>query len=116
MGEGRNAVICPRAKEWQCPVMLKHMERLRQRRRRPQPRVADAVEEEKAALKVVGETEVAAKETEASSSLSSGEEELNDDRNNFTSSPLVGISLAVEDFHFFGAQHNKVSEPICESS
>ena len=116
MGEGRNAVIRPRAKKWRCPVMLKHMERLRQRRRRPQTRVAHAAEEEEAALKVVEETEVAAKETEASSSLSSGEEELNDDRNNFTSSPLVGISLAVEDFHFFGAQHSKESEAICESS
>ena len=96
-------------------MMLKHMERLRQRRRRLQTRAAAAAaEEEEAALKVVEETGVA-KEIEASSSLSSGDDELNDNRNNFTSSPLVEASLMVEAFHFFGAQHSKESKPSSTS-
>ena len=110
MGEGRNAVIHPRAKKWRCPLMLKHMDRLRQQRKKLETQAALAAEEEESALKLVEETGVA-KETEASSSLSSGDDELNDNRNNFTSSPLVEASLMVEAFHFFGAQHNKESKP-----
>lgn len=97
------AVIRPHVQK-KCPKMLEHVDRLRRRSRtKRRGRAASAATGEEAASKVAEETGVS-KESEGSSSLSSGDDELNDNRNNFTSSPLVEASLMVEAFHFFGTQ------------
>ena len=89
--------------------MLKHMDRLRQQRQKLQTQATPGAEEKEAASKIIEETEVV-KGAAASSSLSSGEEKLSDNRNNFTINPEGQDPLMVEAFHFFGAQHNKEFE------
>ena len=86
MGEGRNAVIRPHTDKRSCPVMLKHMDRLRQQRQKLQTQATPGAEEKEAASKIIEETEVV-KGAAASSSLSSGNEKLSDNRNNFTINP-----------------------------
>ena len=73
MGEGRNAVIHPHTDKRSCPVMLKHMDRLRQQGKKPQIQATPGAEEEEAASKIVEKT-VVVKGAVESSSLSSSDE------------------------------------------
>ncbi|KAK7107914.1 ABC transporter F family member 4-like [Littorina saxatilis] len=106
LGEGGMAVVRPRSQQWSCPVMAEQVaKRKRQEKKRKTKAAAAAAKQaaDSTKAKIAKETEVS-KESEVSSPWSSGDDELNDSRCNFNSSPLVEASLMVDAFHFFGEQ------------
>ena len=88
--------------------MLKHMDRLRQQGKKPQIQATPGAEEEEAASQNVEKTEVV-KGAAASSSTSLADDELGDNSNNFTLSPVAETPMMVEAFYSFDAEHNKES-------